>query len=397
MDYKVLTKEPYHWLELVIRWIVYQTRRTAFLTARFLWPVSLRKNFCLCNVIETAEFPVRALLLFISPVLAIREEHAAVSSNITFVFKPCEKNGYYKIHHNNVNSYIYCNPETPPQISEEFEGRISVNKSLGRVTIHNIVKSDGGRYILVCKNGNGGSESSQEIRYVIHDEVRISELSCNVTNENVTLTVSCDGDVEGKIWTYNGGDLPDGHWLSDDNRTLIIPSNVTGRFTVNPYNKVSADSKTIYVIKDLNGKPGHLCPMNRTLTKVIWGDRGRPSGDQTLNLTRNITNICVLTSDITSDERQFTSHRLFWLYSLLVIPISVIIVAIIAYKKSRARRKRDTKERDEEDGCTTELTANGSTKENVDSSTAGEEENNPSKDGDIVTRHVTANGTTLHC
>ncbi|KAM3919050.1 uncharacterized protein RB166_013802 [Leptodactylus fuscus] len=275
-----------------------------------------------------------AFLLVTSQILTNGEElrHAAVSSAISFSFKPCKPENIYKIYHDSkVTIFIRCS--SSHQIPDKYVGRISINESAGYVTIHNVAKSDGGLYTLIHKNGGGGTETQRLIRYVIHDKVWISWLSRNDTNDAISFTVGCAGDPERIVWTMDGEDLPDGHWLSDGNQTLTVLYNVTGNYTVNASNLVSVESKNITVIEDCNGEQGHLSPkMYQTITKVIWSEDGGRPDDHTLVVPRNVTILYIVRLSETSQDHK-PRDRLFLLEPLLVMPVAVILVAFVRRKK----------------------------------------------------------------
>ncbi|XP_075700985.1 uncharacterized protein LOC142665240 isoform X2 [Rhinoderma darwinii] len=237
----------------------------------------------------------QVFLLFIQLDLTKSREvkHAALSSDITFCFKPCKPNNLYKIYHGIVTIYIPCHATY--QIPDKFEGRISVKETTGCITLSNVTEKDGGLYTLEHKNGNGKKETYREIMYILHEQVWIHELFRNVTNRTISLTVVCPGEPDTIIWRWGGGDLPDWNWLSGDNRSITVPDDVTGMITVHVSNRVSTDSKNITLIKDLNGKSGHLGrTMFRNMTRVIWGPGGGRPGNQTLSLPRNITSIFLM-------------------------------------------------------------------------------------------------------
>ncbi|KAG9480825.1 hypothetical protein GDO78_010212 [Eleutherodactylus coqui] len=268
--------------------------------------------------------PCEVFLLFISSILIKSEEikDAAVSATILFCFKRCEAKSRYKIDHDSgVTIHIPCDSE--PQIPAKYEGRLSIDKATGCVTLRNTTKSDGGLYTLEHKNGHGDKESHRQIRYRFHDKVWISELSRNDTDGRVSLTVGCAGEPKAIIWMQDGEHLPDGDWLSADNRTLTIPYNVTGKFTVIASNLVSADSKNITPIQGLGDRyVGHI--MYPNMTGVKWGEGGDEGSNQTLLLPRNATDLYVM---IPSEKPAVPASRDRGLLLLLLLaPLAVALL-----------------------------------------------------------------------
>ncbi|XP_040267718.1 pregnancy-specific beta-1-glycoprotein 9-like isoform X1 [Bufo bufo] len=268
----------------------------------------------------------RGLLLFIGFTLIQSHEvnRVAIGSNITFSFKPCKLNTLYKIHHDHVAIHIPCNYSY--LIPDKYEGRVSVKESTGRVTISNITKRDGGIYTLEYRNGDGLRELYRQIRYEVHDLVWIKELSRNDTGTTISFTVVCDGEPDAVNWTMDGEDLGDGSWLSHDNRTLAVPNNITATFTVHVSNLVSADSKNITLINDLNGKSNPLgVVMYPNITKVIWAEGGGRPSNQTLVLSRNVTNLYVLTPSEVTILRQDRDR-------FIILPVlSISLLATTAF------------------------------------------------------------------
>ncbi|CAJ0951516.1 unnamed protein product [Ranitomeya imitator] len=234
-----------------------------------------------------AVIKAKVLLLFICPTLIKSKEikYIARSSHVTFDFGPCARNQVFKLQYGGATAYIPC--DSSPQIPHRWEDRISIDKTTGSITLHNVTRSDAGNYTLVRTNGNG------EKGKLAGDSIWIHELFHNYTDGTISLS-RCHAEDSGVIiWTIDGRDLLDQRWLSPDNRTLIIPYNHTGVITVS--NPVSADNKSITVIKDLNGEPGHLGHvMGLNVIRLIWGDGGDEPTIGALLLPRNISTIYIL-------------------------------------------------------------------------------------------------------
>ncbi|XP_073510024.1 uncharacterized protein [Phyllobates terribilis] len=265
------------------------------------------------------------LLLCICPRLSQSQEvkYIALFSDVTFNFGPCERNKVHKIHIDDVTILSPCN--SSPQIPDRCEGRIITDKTTGTITLCNVIRSDAGYYRLERTNGNGIKEKLPGVEIQVLDPIWIHELFHNNTDGTISLTL-CHAEDPGEIiWKIDGRDLLDQRWLSSDDRTLTIPYNYTGAITVS--NQVSADNKSITLIRDRNGESGHLDHiMDLNIAREIWGDgEGEPSVG-TLILPRNISTIYVLltTSDEAS-EHQFHSRKHFGLFGILLVFILVIV------------------------------------------------------------------------
>ncbi|XP_077118400.1 uncharacterized protein LOC143774564 isoform X2 [Ranitomeya variabilis] len=260
------------------------------------------------------------LLLFICPTLIQSQEvkYIARSSDVTFDFGPCELNSVFKLQYDGVTAHIPCN--SSPQIPDMWEGRISIDKTTGSITLHNVTRSDAGCYTLVRTNGNGKKENLPGVEVRVLDPIWIHELFRNSTDGTISLS-RCHAEDPGEIsWTIDGRDLLDQRWLSPDNRTLTIPYNDTGVIMVS--NLVSADNKSITVISGLNGESGHLGHiMGLNIIRLIWGDGGDEPTMGALLLPRNISTIYVLLTP--SDEtREPHWNPLVW------VAVSFILILV---------------------------------------------------------------------
>ncbi|XP_077118398.1 uncharacterized protein LOC143774562 [Ranitomeya variabilis] len=276
------------------------------------------------------------LLLFICPTLIQSQEvkYIARSSDVTFDFGPCDLNRVFKLQYDGVTAHIPCN--SSPQIPHRWEGRISIDKTTGTITLPNVTRSDAGYYTLVRTNGNGKNEKLPGAEVQILDPIWIHELFHNSTDGTISLS-RCHAEDPGEIsWTIDGRDLLDQRWLSPDNRTLTIPYNDTGVITVS--NLVSADNKSITVIRDLNGESGHLGHiLGLNIIRVIWGHCGDEPNMGALSLPRNISTIYILLTP--SDEtREPLWKHLAW----VAVPLVLILVFgsfYVIYQRRRANRQ----------------------------------------------------------
>ncbi|XP_069622956.1 uncharacterized protein [Ranitomeya imitator] len=182
----------------------------------------------------------------------------------------------------------------------------------------------------------GKKENLPAVRVRVLDSIWIHELFHNYTDGTISLS-RCHAEDSGVIiWTIDGRDLLDQRWLSPDNRTLIIPYNHTGVITVS--NPVSADNKSITVIKDLNGEPGHLGHvMGLNVIRLIWGDGGDEPTIGALLLPRNISTIYIL---LTPSEETHEPHWRSWKrVACVVVPLVLILMFFgfyVIYQRKKA-------------------------------------------------------------
>ncbi|XP_077116910.1 uncharacterized protein LOC143773316 [Ranitomeya variabilis] len=257
----------------------------------------------------------------------IEYRYIARTSYVTFHFHPCELNSVFKLHYGGATAYIPCN--SSPQIPDMWEGRISINKTTGSITLPNVTRSDEGNYTLERTNRNGKKEKLQRVEVRVLDPVWIVGLYHNETERTISFTVFPVEDPGAFNWTVDGRHLLDRRWLSPDNRTLTIPYNYTQAVTVSVSNLVSSDRKSITLIRDLNGTHGHCDQIMRlNAAKVIWGESEGRTGNGTPILPRNITNICVLIPSDKMDDPHSGGYRSRNHFCLIFIPV-VIVLSII--------------------------------------------------------------------
>lgn len=206
-----------------------------------------------------------------------------------------------------------------------------MDEATGCVTLYNVTRSDGGLYAPELTNGNGRKETQRPIRYVFLDKVWIRALSRNDTDGNISLTVACAGDPDTITW-MDGGDLTAGYWLSDNNRTLTIPQDVTGGVTVHVSNLVSAERRHITLINDAHGKLRYLDP-------IMY------QNNQTLILPRNITHVYVLTrsanKDPAVDQSADDKTVVITLVVVVVVILLLVVVAIVYHYTKDCRRNNE--------------------------------------------------------
>ncbi|CAH2326952.1 pregnancy-specific beta-1-glyco 7 [Pelobates cultripes] len=122
--------------------------------------------------------------------------------------------------------------------------RVDLDVSSGCATIRNVQKSDIGRYFWVLMDKDRTESLKQYTRYSIMDKVSITSLSSSLSNSGLTtsLRVQFTGEMEHTVtWTRDGGDLPEGHQLSEFNDTLTVRSTDYGTYRVTVTNSVSED------------------------------------------------------------------------------------------------------------------------------------------------------------
>ncbi|XP_069583441.1 uncharacterized protein [Ranitomeya imitator] len=226
-------------------------------------------------------------------------------------------------------------------IRDKFQGRLNVDNTTKFLTLQNVTKNDAGYYTLDRTNGNGkkGKQMTVEIRVL--DPIWIHEMFHNETEMTISFTLGNATDLGTIIWKIDGEELLVEHWQSHDNRTLTIPYNHTCAITVNVSNHVSADTKFITLLKDLNRNFSHLWHiMYPNMTKLIWDDGEGHIGSWTLIIPRNITKICVLIQSDQMGEQQSRSYNHFCWIAITLAILSSIILVVVLFKKSNKCRKR---------------------------------------------------------
>ncbi|XP_063295394.1 uncharacterized protein LOC134582673 [Pelobates fuscus] len=124
-----------------------------------------------------------------------------------------------------------------------YRHRVDFDVSSGCAIIRNVQKSDGGRYFWLLIDKNRTESVNQYTRYSIKDKVSITSLSSSLSNSGLTtsLRVQFTGGMDTVTWTRDGGDLPEGHQLSEFNDTLTVRSTDYGKYRVTVTNSVSED------------------------------------------------------------------------------------------------------------------------------------------------------------
>ncbi|XP_073495680.1 uncharacterized protein [Phyllobates terribilis] len=315
-----------------------------------------------------------------------------MSSHVTF--GRCEPNVVFKITREGVTAHIPC--DTTPVIPHKLQDKLRLNKTSRFITLHNVTKSDAGYYTLERTNGNG-EKYKQTIEVRVLDLVWIHELLHNETDRTISFTLDNAADLRTIHWKIDGEELLAGPWRSPDNRTLTIVYNHTGTITVNVSNVVSADSKSITVVRDRNGNFSPLCHiMYPNMTRLIWDEAGNHTGNWTLILPRNTTDICVLIPSDKMGEPQSRSRNHFVLIGVPMVILCVIILVVVWCKKSNKCRKQIAQDGHVEENHKNERVSmlmsisNGSPEENGSAGTGHQERVIPSKDPEKLSIDETA-------
>ncbi|CAH2326894.1 pregnancy-specific beta-1-glyco 7 [Pelobates cultripes] len=120
--------------------------------------------------------------------------------------------------------------------------RTYLNISSGCAVIRMAEIKDSGQYIwrLIDKDVENHITTP---RYRIIDKVSITSLDSSLNNSRLTtsLRVQFTGEMDTVTWTRDGGDLPEGHQLSEFNDTLTVRSTDCGTYRVTVTNSVSED------------------------------------------------------------------------------------------------------------------------------------------------------------
>ncbi|XP_072892403.1 uncharacterized protein [Hemitrygon akajei] len=105
--------------------------------------------------------------------------------------------------------------------SEQFEFRLHFDTSNGALTVNEAEHGDQGDYTFIV--------DGQELRIIqLHlvDELSEASIFTNIESLGVTVELTCEvfGDSIVYQWQKNGGEISQRHQLTDENRTLVIPS-----------------------------------------------------------------------------------------------------------------------------------------------------------------------------
>ncbi|XP_072921776.1 neural cell adhesion molecule L1-like [Hemitrygon akajei] len=107
------------------------------------------------------------------------------------------------------------------ELSEQFEFRLQFNTSNGALTVNGTEHGDQGDYTFIV--------DGQELRIIqlrLVDELSEASIFTNIESLGFTVELTCEvfGDSNVYQWQKNGGEISQHHQLTDENRTLVIPS-----------------------------------------------------------------------------------------------------------------------------------------------------------------------------
>ncbi|XP_062904247.1 uncharacterized protein LOC134346678 isoform X2 [Mobula hypostoma] len=107
------------------------------------------------------------------------------------------------------------------ELSDQFKFRLHFDTSNGALTVNGAEDGDQGDYTFIV--------DGQELRIIqlsLFDELSEGSILPNIESLGFTVELTCDvtGDSNVYQWQKNGGDISQRHQLTDENRTLVIPS-----------------------------------------------------------------------------------------------------------------------------------------------------------------------------
>ncbi|XP_059827198.1 uncharacterized protein LOC132394809 [Hypanus sabinus] len=107
------------------------------------------------------------------------------------------------------------------ELSEQFKFRLQFNTSNGALTVNEAEHGDQGDYTFIV--------DGQELRIIqlrLVDKLPEASIFTNTESLGFTVELTCDvfGDLNVYQWQKNGGEISQHHQLTDENRTLVIPS-----------------------------------------------------------------------------------------------------------------------------------------------------------------------------
>ncbi|XP_072886817.1 uncharacterized protein [Hemitrygon akajei] len=105
--------------------------------------------------------------------------------------------------------------------SDQFKFRLHFNTSNGALTVNGTEHGDQGDYTFVV---DGQELRIIQLRFV--NELSEGSIFTNIESLGFTVELTCDvfGDSKVYQWQKNGGEISQRHQLTDENRTLVIPS-----------------------------------------------------------------------------------------------------------------------------------------------------------------------------
>ncbi|XP_072115168.1 uncharacterized protein [Mobula birostris] len=128
--------------------------------------------------------------------------------------------------------------------SDQFKSRLHFNTSNGALTVKGSEHGDQGDYTFMV--------DGQELRIIqlrLFDELSEGSILTNVESLGSTVELTCDvfGDSSVFQWQKNGRKISEHHQLTDENRTLVIPSassedcGVYACITANPVSSIQTN------------------------------------------------------------------------------------------------------------------------------------------------------------
>ncbi|KAM3920484.1 uncharacterized protein RB166_014918 [Leptodactylus fuscus] len=174
---------------------------------------------------------------------ALSDTYLMISGILTICNIQCNMEGDYTVDHRSSMVFSYNCLDRSLHVYGGYKNRTRMDKRCGCVSISDVRYSDTGRYFIYF-NVKDQKISHNTIDCHVMAPISIGNISVTSSGEKSSLTVIFTGDGPATvIWSKIGGELPEGHLLTDHNKTLTIAGAVTGTYRVVVGNHVSKDSQ----------------------------------------------------------------------------------------------------------------------------------------------------------
>ncbi|XP_040268318.1 uncharacterized protein LOC120982325 [Bufo bufo] len=170
------------------------------------------------------------------------DTYVTTSGNLTFCDLPCEAEGDYNVDHRSSMVFTYYCQNQSLHVYGRYKIRTTLDKTCGCVRVSDAQYEDAGRYFIYYIDKNQRNTPYNTLDCHVMAPISITNISETCRGENSSLTVFYTGDGPPiVIWSRIGGGLPEGHLLTNHNKTLIVPSTATGVYRVVVSNRASKD------------------------------------------------------------------------------------------------------------------------------------------------------------
>ncbi|XP_053330316.1 uncharacterized protein LOC128504304 [Spea bombifrons] len=145
------------------------------------------------------------------------------------------------------------------QLDDHFKPRTECNVSSVCCVIRNAQRKDSGSYSITSIRADGKDVEILNNLCVILDNITGVSIRSNNSDLTTSLHVVFTGDMATVTWTRDGGDLPEKHRLSEQNRTLELQNEDDGTYRAsvsNPLGTACAEYK-LQGTKSYAGKCEH--------------------------------------------------------------------------------------------------------------------------------------------